>query len=196
MDKVLGFESFIKENYQIAEAASEKKIAGDIVMVDSPDDGEFTPKLGTSYLILKDNSVEFMVATPVDTSALVLGGQGSETPGVSFAHVGKSGTPETKKFFTPDQVSKNAMDILLQIYSLLYKEDVQEFDEQTLKNLLQGIKEIEKELRKKNKNNPTLTNFIEGLKKDEALDSFGVKSKLLSPGVKEKIVSLVKSSIM
>lgn len=196
MDKVLGFESFIKENYHINEAVSEKKITGDIILVDSPKEEEFTPKLGTSYIIMKDNSVEFMIVTPVDSSALVLGGDRSESPGVSLVHAKKPGAPQTKKFFTPDQVEKNAMDVLIQIYHTLYKEDVQDLDEQTLKNLLKGIIELEKALRKKNQVNPSLKNLIEGLKKSDTESSFGQTSKYLSPEVKHKIVSLVKSAII
>lgn len=196
MGKVLSFQAFLSESYLAVELLENEKSVGDIVISDQEGDEEFSQKPGVPYIRIKDNSVEFTKSTPVDTATLALNGTGEKKPGVLFLQSKLPNPPVEKKFFSPDQTEKNAYDILLQIYTLFYKESLQDVDEKLLSNLTNAVFQAEKTLGNKISKNPSFSNLVKGLKDVEKADS-GMKehSKYLDQKAKDKIIGTISSVI-
>jgi len=71
MENILNFESYLSERMAILEGVQSKG-SGEIVIVDKIEDVDFQQKKGIPYIRIKDNSVEFLKSTPVDSVSLVI----------------------------------------------------------------------------------------------------------------------------
>ena len=192
MNRILNFESFSSANEKVNEG-SQGKAAGDVVLVDRIPDQDFQPKKGIPYIKVNDGSVEFMKATPVDSCSLTFTSSKNEKPGLHFKQVASGGKVTEKQFFVPNQIAKNAFDILIQIYTLIYKESLQDGELDDLKSLVQSILMAAK---KAGSNNDTFLDFVEGIKKTEqAEQTMKQHGRGLDEKTKSQIIDTVSAAL-
>lgn len=192
MQNLLNFESFWSERSAIMEGMQSKG-SGDILIIDRMEDKDFQPKKGIPYIIISDDSVKFLKSTPVDSSSMVFGSKKSEKPGVYFQQERANGEMTEKKFFSPEQIKTNGYDILLQLYTLLFKESLQEADFEVLRDLVKSIILSEK---KAGPANDSFQDFVNSLKDvDNAEKTMKVQGKNIDSSAKTQIIDTVSSSL-
>lgn len=192
MQNILNFESFWSSRDSISEGMQSKG-AGDIMIIDRVEDKDFEAKKGIPYIILKDDSVKFLKSTPVDSTSMFFGSKKSDKPGIYFQQERSNGSPTEKKFFSPEQIKGNGYDILLQIYTLLFKESLQEADFDVLKNLVESIMMASK---KAGTQNDCFQYFVDSLKDvANAEKTMKVHGKSLDSSVRSQIIDTVSSAL-
>jgi hypothetical protein len=192
MENILNFKSYLLERVAILEGVQSKG-SGEIVVADRIKDEDFQQKKGIPYIRIKDNAVEFLKSTPVDSVSLVIGSNKNEKPGVYFFQERSSGSPTEKKFFSPEQIKGNAYDILMQIYILLFKESLQEADLEVLKDLVESIITASKKVGLENNSFQDFVNSIKDTKNAEK--TMKEHGKSLDSSAKAQIIDTVSSAL-
>jgi hypothetical protein len=192
MENILNFESYLSERMAILEGVQSKG-SGEIVIVDKIEDEDFQQKKGIPYIRIKNNAVEFLKSTPVDAVSLVIGSSKNEKPGVYFFQERSNGNPTEKKFFSTEQIKSNAYDILMQIYTLLFKESLQEADLEVLKDLVESIMMASK---KAGLENNSFQDFVNSIKDTQnAEKTMKEHGKSLDSSAKTQIIDTVSSAL-
>lgn len=192
MENLLNYKSFWSGRSAILEGIQSKG-AGDILIIDRIDDKDFQAKKGIPYIIIKDDSVKFLKSTPVDSASMFFGSKESEKPGVYFQQERSNRDSTEKKFFSPEQIKANGYDILLQIYTLLFKESLQEADFEVLKDLVESILMAGK---KAGTENNSFQDFVNSLKDvPNAEKTMKVHGKNLDSSARSQIIDTVSSSL-